>query len=174
MSCCCLWKIASHILSFFRIMRRTRRCYVKLLKILVALLRQRDTCAWYPLKILTALLQQRNTCALSLLEAREGPNTQDQAERLVAETGHHLEDTPNTQWAFPTALEDIRCGTPPARRQQCVQSARAVTVEILRLTEDTATVALETARRCSHWRASWASTSDLITLSLRTPCRSPC
>ena len=51
MSWCCLWKTPSHILSFFRIMRRTRRHYVKLLKILVALLRQRDTCARYPLNI---------------------------------------------------------------------------------------------------------------------------
>ena len=39
------------------------------------------------------------------------PNTQDQVERLIAETGHHLEDTPNTQWAFPTALEEIWRGT---------------------------------------------------------------
>ena len=26
------------------------------------------------------------------LERRDGPNTQDQAGRLMAETGHHLED----------------------------------------------------------------------------------
>ena len=33
------------------------------------------------------------TCYLWALQARQGPNTQDQAERLMAETGHHLEDT---------------------------------------------------------------------------------
>ena len=31
----------------------------------------------------------------------------------------------------------------------------------------------ETARRCSHWRSSWTSTADLLTLTLRTPCRLP-
>ena len=63
MSWCCLWKTPSHILSFFRV-KRTRLCYVKLLKILVALPHQRNTCAWYPLKILAALVRQRNTCEL--------------------------------------------------------------------------------------------------------------
>ena len=73
------------------------------------------------------------------LEAREGPNTQDKAERLLAAIGHLFEDmmathhplgfagkvagkAPNTQHpvGLPTALEEIWCGTSPARPQQCV------------------------------------------------------
>ena len=37
--------------------------------------------------------RQRNlSCIVLVIEARLGPNTQDQARRLMAETGHHLED----------------------------------------------------------------------------------
>ena len=64
------------------------------------------------------LLRQRDTCTLVLaVEAREGPNTSSEAERLMATTGHLIEDvtasyhppglagdvaktSSNTQWAF--------------------------------------------------------------------------
>ena len=45
------------------------------------------------LKILAALLRKRNTSALVLaMEAREGPNNRDPAGCLLAATGHHLKD----------------------------------------------------------------------------------
>ena len=85
-----------------------------------------------PLKILAALLRQRDACTSVLaVEAREGPSNQDRAGRLVAATGHLLQDMTATyhpygiagevactQWAFPTALEEMR--TSPARPQECV------------------------------------------------------
>ena len=43
-----------------------------------------------PLKILGALLRQRDACTLVLaVVARKGPNTQERAERFMAATGHH-------------------------------------------------------------------------------------
>ena len=44
------------------------------------------------LEISASLLRQRNTCSVLAWEACEGPNTPDQTRRLMAETGHHLED----------------------------------------------------------------------------------
>ena len=42
---------------------------------------------------LAALFRQRNTCAFMGIPARKGPNTQDQAGRLIAARRHLLEDT---------------------------------------------------------------------------------
>ena len=68
-------KNSSHTLSSFPIFRRTRLCSEN------------------SLKILAALLQQKDACTLGLaVEAREGPNTQDRARRLVVATGHLLND----------------------------------------------------------------------------------
>jgi len=71
------------------------------------------------------------------MEPLESPNTQDTAERLMADTGNLFEDMMAT-WYFwkggwqiiqypvglPTALEEIWCGTPPSRPQQCVHDSR--------------------------------------------------
>ena len=73
--------------------------------------------AWYaveqmlPLKISAALLQQRQICIVSARAAREGPNTQDQDERLMAETGHHLDVTrlPFVTFEFHRLTVDTRC-----------------------------------------------------------------
>ena len=64
-----------HTLSRFRITWRTRLCIEKLLKILAALIWQRDAC----------------TLVLAV-EAREGPNNQDRAGRLVAAIGDLFQD----------------------------------------------------------------------------------
>ena len=58
-------------------------------EILAALLRQKKHMHWClkePFENLAALVQQKNKG-----EVHEGPNTQDRAEHLTAETGHHLE-----------------------------------------------------------------------------------
>ena len=74
-------------------------------------------------------------------EAREGPNTQDKAERLMAETGHLFEEmvatihplgvaggwqakSSNVQAGLTRALEEKLCGTFPVRPQQCVHGGR--------------------------------------------------
>ena len=46
-----------------------------------------------PLKVLAALVRQRDAFTLVLaVNVRDGPNTQDRAERLTAATGHPFED----------------------------------------------------------------------------------
>ena len=79
------------------------------------------------------------TIFVSAMETRECPNTQVQAEHLTAATGHPFEDvtasyyplgipgkvagkSSNTQWAFPTAPDEIWRGPSPARPQQCVHN----------------------------------------------------
>ena len=64
-----------HTLSRFQITRRTSPCFEKLLK------------------ILAALVQQRNTSTLCCpVKGCESLNAQDIAVHLTAETGHHFED----------------------------------------------------------------------------------
>ena len=66
-------KNRSHTLSCFRTCRRTRVCFEK------------------PWKIFAALPSaERHMCLVLALQARQGPNTQDQAGRLKAATGHLL------------------------------------------------------------------------------------
>ena len=49
------------------------------------------------------------------VEAREGPNSQDRAGQDMTATYHPhgvaevAGTSSNTEWAFPTALEEIRC-----------------------------------------------------------------
>ena len=74
------------------------------------------------------------------MEARECPNTQVQAERLVAATGHLFEDvmiddlppgiaeevastSSNIQWAGRQEWKNM-VSTPPARPQRCVHDGR--------------------------------------------------
>ena len=90
--------LLSYTLSFFRIMRRTRLCYVKLLKILVALLRQqRNTCAWC--WRWTVSWRQVATSFGDVMANYHPPE-------IAGEVGC---TSSNAQWAFPTALEEIRC-----------------------------------------------------------------
>ena len=75
---------------------------------------------------------EKSMCFELSLEAREGQNAQDKAERLMAATGHLLEDKMATchppgiageaaeTVCLPTALEEISGGTSPARPQQCI------------------------------------------------------
>ena len=51
----------------------------------------------------TSLLRLRNTCIVLAREACEGPNTPDQARRLIAETGHHLKIISFTWYSGETA-----------------------------------------------------------------------
>ena len=110
--------------------------------VLPKIFRRTRLCPENPLKILAALLRQKNSCTLVLaVEAREGPNTQDKAGRFMAATGHHFEDVMANchplgiaeevagkivqhPVSLPTALEEIRGETSPARPQQCVRRCR--------------------------------------------------
>ena len=75
------------------------------------------------------------------MEAREGPNTQDKAERLMAATGHLFEDmmatyhppgiagkvagkSPNTQWAFRQLWKQYGVELFQRDSQQCVHDGR--------------------------------------------------
>ena len=79
-----------HTLSRFQITRRTSLCFVN------------------PLKILAALVRQRDACTLVLaVNVRDGPNTQDRAEHLTAAPGHPFEDVMATCHP-PVMLEMLR------------------------------------------------------------------
>ena len=56
----------------------------------------------------TSLLRQRKTCIVLAREACEGPNTPDQARRLMAETDHHLEVISFTWYSGETAGKFIQ------------------------------------------------------------------
>ena len=54
--------------------------------------------------------QKKHMSIVLAREAREGPYSQDQARRLMAETGHHLEETAgNSSSSVPAGLEGIWC-----------------------------------------------------------------
>ena len=71
----CSRKPPSHILSCFRITTKTRLCLKEPFENLAALFRQNEY-----VRIVFAM------------EAREGPNAEDEGDRLTAATGHRLED----------------------------------------------------------------------------------
>ena len=87
-----------HTLSCFRISSWTRLCIVKLLKILVALFQQRGihNACWR----LSVSWRQLATSFEDTMANYHPPGI---AEEVVACSSS------NTQWAFPTALEGIRC-----------------------------------------------------------------
>ena len=90
----------------------------------IALLQQRNTSAWYPLKILAALVRQRNTCELCqrwtghLLRGCDGhlSSTSYCGRGRLRFTQHPVR--------LPKALEEMCCGTSPARPQQGVHDGR--------------------------------------------------
>ena len=117
MSWCCLWKTVAHfvILPNYEedetVLRETLENFG------CSLSQQRNTCAWYPLKILAALVRQRNTCELchrwtvswrQLATSFEDVMATYHPPRIAEEVDC---TSPNTQWAFPTALEEIWPGT---------------------------------------------------------------
>ena len=102
-----------------------------ILKILVALLQQRNTCAWYPLKILAALVRQRNTCELcqrwtvswrQLATSFEDVMATCHPPRIAEEVDCA---SPNTQFAFRKLWK--KCGVELYRSspQQCVHGRRS-------------------------------------------------
>ena len=91
----------SPTLSCFRITRRTRLCIERLLKILAALLQQRNTFAWC--QRWTVSWRQLATSFEDVMATYHPPG-------IAEEVGC---TSSNTQWAFPTSLEGIRCRPHP-------------------------------------------------------------
>ena len=131
-------KTSSHTLECIPILGRTRPWLDEFLELLAALRRHMGgfhssrtrLCFEKLLRIITALIRQKYVRMVLATKARERPNTQDKAERLKVATGHIFEDVIahyhhlvlleravkiiQQLVGFPTALEEIRCGTSPA------------------------------------------------------------